>query len=471
MQRQVKQVNITDKNFNRTFNRELVHLVIPIALQNLIAATAVSADVVMLGAVGQSAMSAVSLAGQITFVLTLFYLGMSAGAGILAAQYWGKKDVHTIQRVLNIACLFAAIISLIFFGISLLFPNELMYFFTQDEELIRYGAKFLHTISFSYLAMGLTQMFLGVIRSMEQAQLSALISSSGLFLNILLNALCVFVLFPNMPEKAITSVALATVVARFFELGWCYIYSITRGTVRFQLPERDDAQRKLLKDYLRYTTPVQGNYIVWGGALTATAAIIGHINADMVAANSVASVVKNLAVVLCGGIATGGSVLVGKYLGNNEIEMAKKAGARMIWYALIFGVLSGGLILLMKPLVFYAVDLNQNAQEYLHGMLYICIYYCIAKSMNATTIAGLFVAGGDSKFGFWCDTIVMWGIILPLSFISAFVWHLPPIALYVVISLDEVVKMPAALMRYRQFKWLKNITRNFTEVEDFNRKR
>ncbi|WP_039791373.1 MATE family efflux transporter, partial [Paenibacillus riograndensis] len=83
--------------------------------------------------------------------------------GILAAQYWGKKDVHTIQRVLNIACLFAAIISLIFFGISLLFPNELMYFFTQDEELIRYGAKFLHTISFSYLAMGLTQMFLGVI--------------------------------------------------------------------------------------------------------------------------------------------------------------------------------------------------------------------------------------------------------------------------------------------------------------------
>ncbi|OMD39415.1 MATE family efflux transporter [Paenibacillus borealis] len=340
-----------------------------------------------------------------------------------------------------------------------------MHFFTQDEELIRYGANFLHTISFSYLAMGFTQMFLGVIRSMEKAKLSALISSSGLLLNILLNALCVFVLYPNMPEKAITAVALATVVARFFELGWCYIYSITRGAVRFQLPKRDDAQRKLLKDYMRYTTPVQGNYIVWGGALTATAAIIGHVNADMVAANSVASVVKNLAVVLCGGIATGGSVLVGKYLGNNEIEMAKKAGGRMIWYALIFGALSGVLILLMKPLVFYAVDLNQNAQEYLHGMLYICIYYCIAKSMNATTIAGLFVAGGDSKFGFWCDTIVMWGIILPLSYISAFVWHLPPIALYAVFSLDEVVKMPAALIRYRRFKWLKNITRNFTETE------
>ncbi|MCM3701297.1 MATE family efflux transporter [Paenibacillus macerans] len=464
MQKRVKLVNTAGANFNRTFNRELVYLVIPIALQNLIAATAVSADVVMLGVVGQSAMSAVSLAGQITFVLTLFYMGMSAGAGVLAAQYWGKKDLQTIQKVLSIACVFAVMISLIFFVVSLAFPDELMRFFTKDEELIRYGANFLHAISFSYLAMGLTQMFLGVIRSMENAKLSALISSSGLLLNILLNALCIFVFFPDIQEKAITAVALATVVARFFELGWCLIYSITRGTIRFQLPVRDDVQRKLLKDYLRYTTPVQGNYIVWGGALTATAAIIGHVNADMVAANSVASVVKNLAVVLCGGIATGGSVLVGKYLGNNEIEMAKRAGNRMIWYALIFGALSGGLILLMKPLVFYAVDLNQNAQAYLHGMLYICVYYCIAKSMNATTIAGLFVAGGDSKFGFWCDTTVMWGIILPLSYISAFVWHLPPIALYAVISLDEIVKMPAALLRYRQFKWVKNITRNFAET-------
>ncbi|WP_246061524.1 MATE family efflux transporter [Paenibacillus oralis] len=464
MQKRVKLVNTAGANFNRTFNRELVYLVIPIALQNLIAATAVSADVVMLGVVGQSAMSAVSLAGQITFVLTLFYMGISAGAGVLAAQYWGKKDLQTIQRVLSIASVFAVMISLIFFVVSLAFPDELMRFFTKDEELIRYGANFLHTISFSYLAMGLTQMYLGVIRSMENARLSALISSSGLLLNILLNALCIFVFFPDIQEKAITAVALATVVARFFELGWCFIYSITRGTIRFQLPVRDNVQRKLLKDYLRYTTPVQGNYIVWGGALTATAAIIGHVNADMVAANSVASVVKNLAVVLCGGIATGGSVLVGKYLGNNEIEMAKRAGSRMIWYALIFGALSGGLILLMKPLVFYAIDLNQNTQDYLHGMLYICVYYCIAKSMNATTIAGLFVAGGDSKFGFWCDTIVMWGIILPLSYISAFVWHLPPIALYAVISLDEIVKMPAALMRYRQFKWVKNITRNFIEA-------
>ncbi|WP_438349154.1 MATE family efflux transporter [Paenibacillus sp. FA6] len=463
MQKRAKMISTMEVDFNRKFNRALITLVIPIALQNLISATAVSADIVMLGVVGQSAMSAVSLAGQITFVLTLFYMGMSTGAGILTAQYWGKKDLQTIQRIFSIACVFSICVSFLFFIISLFFSDTLMRFFTNDEELVRYGAIFLRSNSFSYLAMGITQIFLGMIRSMEKARLSALISSIGLLLNILLNALCIFVFFPGVPEKAIMAVALTTVFTRFLELGWCLLYSNTRGNIRFQLPARDAIQRKLLKDYLRYTMPVQGNYIVWGCALTAMTAIFGHVNADMVAANSVASVVKNLAVVLCGGIATGGSVLIGKYLGNGEIEMAKKAGNRMNLYAFLFGILAGVAILLIKPLVFM-VDLNNTAQNYLHGMLYICAYYCIAKSMNTTIIAGIFSAGGDSKFGFWCDTVVMWGIILPLGYLCAFVWKLPPITLYAVLSLDEIIKLPVALIRYRQFKWLNNITKNFSET-------
>jgi Na+-driven multidrug efflux pump len=201
--------------------------------------------------------------------------------------------------------------------------------------------------------------------------------------------------------------------------------------------------------------------MVWGGALTATAAIIGHVNSDLVAANSIASVVKNLAVVLCGGIATGGSVLVGKYLGQGELEKAKYAGNKMCFYALWFGVIAGCMILLIKPLVYSVANLNATAQIYLDGMLYISAYYCIAKSINSTTIAGIFTAGGDSKFGFWCDTVVMWFIILPLSYLSAFVWHVPPILLYTFISLDEIIKLPIALMRYRQYKWLNNLTRNF----------
>ncbi len=461
MYNQVRMAITRDKDFLRRLNRALLTLAIPIAMQNLITALVNMADVVILGMVNQAAMSAISLAGQVAFVLMLFYMGLSTGAGILAAQYWGKKDIKTIQRVLSIASMLSIYISLVFFGFSMIFPNALMRIFTNDKELVEYGTIYLRVISFSYLVMGPSQLYLSVIKSMENARLSAWISSSCLIVNIILNALCVFVFFPDMPEKAIIGVAVSTVIARIIEFGCCIIHSYTRGQVRFRLQVRDAIQRNLRKDYFKYTMPVQANYIVWGCALTATATIIGHVNADMVAANSVATVVKNLAIVLCGGIANGGSVLVGKYLGNSDKEMAKKAGDRIVLYALVFGALAGLTVLLIKPLVFYMVDLNDTAGGYLNGMLYICAYYCIGKSMNSTIIGGIFCAGGDSKFGFWCDTVVMWGIILPLSYVCAFVWHLHPIFLYAIISLDEIIKLPVALIRYRQYKWMNNITRNF----------
>lgn len=444
-------------------NRALFTLVIPIAIQNLISAAVNFTDVILLGFINQSAMSAVSLATQVTFVLTLFYMGLSTGAGILAAQYWGKKEIRAIQRILNISCVFSVGVSVLFFAVTLCFPEPLMRFFTDDGTLIRYGIKFLRAVSFSYLATGLSQMYLNVVKSMENARLSAGISSACLILNIALAALCIFVLFPGAPEKAVIGVAAATVCARFAELACCAVHSVVRGPVRFRFPARDDMERRLRKDYLKYTAPVQANYIVWGGALTATSAIFGHVNADMVAANSVASVVKDLAIVLCGGISSGGSVLVGKYLGDGDLETAKKAGDRITVYALLFGILSGMTVLLLRPLIFNVMSLNSTAQEYLSGMLFICSFYCVGKSLNSTIISGIFCAGGDPAFGFRCDTIVMWGIILPLGCACAFLWHLHPVALYAVISLDEFIKLPAAFLRYRRYRWLKNITREFSQ--------
>ena len=157
--------------YSKSFNRSLITLVVPIALQNLISATVSSVDILMLGMVNQSAMSAVSLVGQITFVLTLFYLGLSTGVGILTAQYWGKNDINVIQRVLNIACMFSVCVSFLFIVASLCFSDALMRVFTNDAELIMYGVKYQRAVSFSYLAMSLSQMYLCVVKNMEKVQI------------------------------------------------------------------------------------------------------------------------------------------------------------------------------------------------------------------------------------------------------------------------------------------------------------
>jgi len=161
-------------SFDHSFRRALIALVVPITLQNLISAAVNSVDIIMLAAINQSVMSAISLAGQITFVLMLFYFGLSAGAGILTAQYWGKKDMAAIRHVLSIACMFSAIISFIFFMVSICFPSLLISIFTNDAELIAYGTKYQQVLSFSYLAMGLSQMYLSVVKSTEKVRFCAI---------------------------------------------------------------------------------------------------------------------------------------------------------------------------------------------------------------------------------------------------------------------------------------------------------
>lgn len=446
---------------NDHFYQSLFLLVIPIAIQNLISALSSSADVVMLGFVNQESLSAVSLAGQITFVFGLLMAGLTLGSGMLTSQYWGKKDTASIEKVLGISLRFSAIAGVTFFLMTMMIPEILMGLFTPDPELVRLGAAYLKVVGLSYLFMSASQIYLAVIRSMERAGISSLISTVSMLVNIILNAVFIFGLF-GMPKLGIKGVAIATVTARGIELAWCIAHSCFKSEVKIRMAYLIHTESVLLRDFLRYTLPVLCNEIVWGGAFTSFTAIIGHVNSDFVAANSVASVVKNLVVVLCTGIASGGTVLIGKSLGEDKFEDARRDGTRLCKISVLCGVVSGCLILLIKPLIFSLITLSPAAAEYLDGMLYICAYYCIGKSVNITSICGIFCAGGDSRFGLQCDAVVMWLVILPLGLLSAFVWKLPPVWIYFVLSLDEFCKIPFVYRHYKQYRWIKNITRDLS---------
>jgi putative MATE family efflux protein len=433
--------------------------VLPIIVQSLISALVNSADIVMLGTIGSQSISAVSLAGQVTFFAMLFYFGAATGIGILTAQYWGKGDTRTIEKLLGVGCGLSIIVSLMFFIATFMVPTALMRILTNDEQLIALGSSYLRLLSFTFLFLGISQSYLSAVRSIEQARIAAYISTSGLLCNVVLNALSIYVMFPDDPIKAVHGVALATVAARLLELTLCLVHSARRGKVKMRIGEILRFDRSLLRDFIKYAAPAQGNYLLWGGALTATAAIIGHVSADMVAANSVASVVRNLAMVLCSGVSQGGSILVGKALGDNRLEDAKRDGGRVVRFAVGFGVLACLLILFTKPLTMNMGNLGESGRIIQNGILIISAVYCVGKAANSTVIGGIFTAGGDARFGLICDGIIMWGIVIPLAMLSAFVWKLPPVALFAVISMDEFIKLPFMIIHYRKYGWLKNITR------------
>lgn len=443
-----------------TFYKDMLRLALPIVLQNLITTAVSSADVIMLGLINQDALSAGSLASQIAFVLNLVYTGLTSGITMLAAQYWGKKDTRTIEQVMGIGLRISMIVSLVFFLLACFAPGLLMSIFTSEEILITTGIQYLRVVSFSYLFMGISQIYLCTMRSIERVVFATTTNGSALCLNIILNAAFIFGWF-GLPKMGIAGVALATSIARGIELTVCLIDASFFRTIRLRPHLLWEKNPLLFRDFIRYSLPAFGNEVCWGLAFSTYSIIMGHLGSDMVAANAVVIVARNLGTVTCFGIASAGSILLGKSIGEGKKALVKEDASRFCRITLISGIAGGILIFLLRPLFFQMADLTPTALEYLSIMLFINMYYVVGQAMNTTVICGIFRSGGDSRWGFICDAIDMWCFSVPLGFVSAFVLKLPPMWVYFLLCLDEFVKMPFVYRYYKSYKWLKNITREF----------
>lgn len=443
---------------SKQFYKSLAGLVIPITIQNLITSAVNSADVFMLGFVGQSALSAVSLANQVQFILGGIFFGIASGIIMMCSQYWGKGDTDSVQVIMGIAGKLAVLICATFSAAAIFAPDIVMTIYTNDAELIQIGAEYLRIIGISYLMMGISQVYQSTLRSLERAHVAMVISSTALLLNITLNAVLIFGLF-GLPKLGVIGVAIATTISRVVELSLCLIHLFNNRVFKFNLNLIIKWDKVLFRDYIKYSVPALLNDVSWTFAFSTYSIIMGHLNADVVAANSVASTVRNLCSTICFGIASGGTVLLGVRIGQNNMEAAKKDASRLCRITLLTGIVTGLVIICIRPIVFMFFDLTVRAQGYLNIMLFISSYYIIGQAMNTLTIAGIFRAGGDSRFGLICDTVTMWLISVPLGFLSAFVFKWPPMVVYFILCLDEFWKIPVVYKQYKSYKWLRNITR------------
>lgn len=443
---------------SKAFYRSLAALVIPITIQNFITNAVNSADVLMLGYVGQTELSAVSLANQFQFLLSGLFFGISSGVTMLSSQYWGKKDTDSIQSVMGIAIKIALVITTMIALGAIFIPEILMGIYTGDETLISIGAGYLRVIGISYVMMSFSQVYLCALRSMERAQISTVISALALGLNVVLNAVFIFGLL-GAPKLGVIGVALATVIARTVEILLCLIDALRGKAFRIRLNVMFGRHKLLFQDFLKYSIPALINDCAWTVAFSMYSVIMGHMNADMVAASSVVTTVRDLCTILCFALGAGASVLLGIEIGEGRLEDARKDASRACHVTLFVGIITGLVVVCLRPVVFSCFSLTDRAQDYLGVMLWISGYYVIGQAMNTLIIAGIFRAGGDSRFGMICDIIVMWCISVPLGFLSAFVWNLPPMVVYFILCLDEFWKIPVVYKHYMSYGWLKDITR------------
>ena len=430
-----------------SFYRTVIALVVPMALQNLINVGVTAADVIMLGAVGEDALSGASLAGQVQYIMTLFLFGLTSGATVLTAQYWGKGDKDAIEKILGIAVKTAVFVTALFTAAALVVPGLLLRIFTGDPVVIAEGIKYLRIVAFTYIMIGITQAYLYIMRSVERVIVATVVYLLSLICNIIMNSIFIFGLL-GLPAMGISGAALGTLCARILEVVLVAGYArFFNKDIKLRLRYVLHTDKVLFGDFMKYALPVVINEVMWGLGTAANTAILGHMGSPVVAANSVAQVARQLATVVSFGLSSAAAIYLGKTIGEKRMEHARAYAKRFIGLSLIMGVLGGAVILIASPVASAFLSLSAEAKDYLRIMFFVMSYFVVGQAFNTTMVVGIFRSGGDTRFGLILDVSTMWCCSILLGFLAAFVFKLSVPVVYMILMSDEIIKIPITFWR------------------------
>ena len=441
----------------RAFYRKLITLALPIALQSLMLALVAACDALMLGKVEQNEMTAVSLATQVQFVQNMFVFAVTGAGAVLGAQYWGKRDREKMQEIFDLMLVLSGMISLIFFLACEFIPVGLMHIFSKDKVIIEIGAKYLQIAGWSYLITGISQCYLTMMKITDRVIASAVASSAAVVLNIVFNYIFIFGKL-GLPAMNSRGAAIATMIARVIEMLLSLGFTLGKEHIRPALGKLFKIDKQLVQSFVKQLLPLMGGSLLWGVGFTSYTAIIGHMNSDAAAANSIASVVRDLICCICNGIGSAAGIMVGNEMGAGRLETGKAYGIKLKNISYIIGFISTGLVLAVTPIVVSSMELTEEARSYLTGMMIIMSIYMIGRCVNTVSINGVLDGGGDTVFDMYSLFVTMWCIAVPLALLGAFVFHFPVLVVYACTCLDEVGKIPWVMYRIKKYKWVKNLT-------------
>lgn len=443
----------------KEFARTVAMLALPILINALIDSAVDMADTFMLGFVSQEALSATVLANNLIFVANNFFFGLCTGAGILIAQYWGKKDHSAIKRSYGIALRVALAVGFLFSAVAVLLPRGLMRIFTDEANLIAQGSKYLRIVGVCNLLNAYTRVYVAAQRSMERAVIGTVANTTSLILNVVLNACFIFGIGP-FPAMGIIGVALATVISRLAGIAVC-LYDAMRPNcaVRLGFRELFVRDKVLAKDFARYTLPALGNDLAWSLGNSVFASILGHMGAVVVAANAYATTVRNMSAIPVTAVCNAAAVIVGKKLGENNLETARIYGKRFLRLSVAVGLISVLIIGAAMPFMLAFPGVQADTVDYLRFMMIFSMPMMLSQAINRMLLDAVLRSGGDTLFGLWLGLAITWGTCALGGCILAFVLHAPPLVVYMWVFMDEIVKVPCTILRYRKGRWVNNITR------------
>ena len=443
---------------DKIFYKTIAAITIPIALQNIISYGVNLMDTVMLGKLGEVALSATSLANQVFFMFTLLIFGIGGGAVVLCSQYWGSKNILSIQKITTIILKISFAVSLLFAIVLLIFPKEVMTIFTCDVEVIKSGTSYLRMISISYLFYGLTSTFLVILRSVETVNICLKIYIISFIVTVIFNYIFIFGKF-SMPVLGVTGAAVGTLIARMVEFIIILVYMLKfEKKINYKIHMLKFKDKNLLKDIIKYGMPVICNELLWGIGISIHAVILGHLSSSVVAANSICNVIYQMSTSFILGVANASSVVMGKTIGSGDKREAINIKNKLLFIYLILGITTATILLLIKNPLISLYNIEDSTKVIANNLMYIYAFHILFQAFTSPIIAGVLRGGGDTKFAAIIDVIFLW-LLLPVGFVAAFKFNLNPALVLLLLRFETPIKTFFCLFRLKGEKWINIITR------------
>ena len=446
------------------FYRQVAALAAPIVMQNLITSTLGMADTFMVGMLGEAPMAALTLANIPLFVVQTLIFGMQSGSSVLMSQYWGKQDMEAINRVMGVAVWGSTLVTSVFMTVLLVCPVEFLSLFGNQPEVIGLAAQYGQIAGVSYVFAGLTMMYVTAYRSMEYPQLGMYILVSSMLVNTFLN--WVFI-FGNLgaPALGVRGAALATLIARVLEVVIVAVHMVKTSFFRVKPGLLLRPGRDMVMRFVRYGSPVVCNETMWGLGSSVFPTIMGHMagSTEILAAYTIAGNMDKNGMVVSFGLAATAAIIIGREVGAGRPEEVKEVGRALSTLSFLCGLVIGGLLFLfgwfLAPAVIYPLfKLSARAAAIATMMIVIQAAVRPLRDFNSVTIVGVLRGGGDVKWATLIDISPLWLVAIPLAALCGLVLKTDITWVYLVMSLEHIVKCGMGYHRMHSGRWIRDLT-------------
>lgn len=452
---------------DRKFYREFFSLVFFIAFQNLIVYAVNLADNVMLGRFSQAAMSGATQANQVQFLLQMVVNGVGEGVVVLSSQYWGRRETQPIRRITAIGMRCSLAIGFLFMAAGMLLPEWIMGMLCGDEtEVIRQGVDYLKIVSLTYLFFSINTCMLSAHRSVENVRVGLTTSMLALLVNISLNFVLIFG-YLGAPRMGIKGAAIATLCSRMVETLVICVYTRRDKKLGMRFKHFLLRSKELSGDFAKAATPIILSGASWGIAMFIQATVLGRLGEAAMGANSVAGSLFSIASVVAYGASSAAAVFTGKTVGMGDRDKLREYVKTMQILFLIIGLISGTALFACRELILdlYGGKLTEETRALALEFMGVLSVTLVGTSYQVACLTGIVRGGGHTKFVFYNDLIFMWGIVLPLSLLGAFVWKLPPTVVFIFLKMDQILKCFVAVFEVNSYRWVRKLTRDNTQAE------